>query len=133
MMKPSPSRGTRNAHEKEQLLQRHASVEPSGVARWRAAEDRLYPLIVVDPDLYEGAVMLVHEVAQVLSRECGSVAELTNVEAARVLALCPSTSLTAGSGFDPGTAFDAARAHRFRELAASEPDAALEERQGGRS
>lgn len=132
-MKPSPSRGSKVVDEKEQFRQLHAGVEPFGVARWRAAEARLYPLIMVDADVYEAAVTLVHEVAQVLSRECGSIAELTRVEAARVLAQCPSTALTASSGFDPGTAFDAARAHRFRELAASEPDAALETRQGGRS
>jgi len=133
MLKPSPSVGNKIADENEQLFQEHPGVEPFGVARWRAAEGRLYPLIMVDADAYEAAVTLVHEVARVLRRECGSVAELTHVEAADVLAQCPSTALTANSGFDPGTAFDAARAHRFRELAAREPDAVAESPQGGRS
>ncbi|MBC9822899.1 hypothetical protein [Terrabacter sp. MAHUQ-38] len=131
MMKPNPSRGTKVADENQQLLQGQARDEPVAVTRWRAAERRLYPLIMVDADLYKTAVTLVHEAAQVLSRECGTVAELTHVDAAGVLAQCPSTALATSSGFDPGTALDAARAHRFRDLAAREPDAGPEPRQGG--
>ena len=132
MMKPSPSMGIKIADENEQLFDGPGRVEPFGVARWRAAEGRLYPLVMVDPDLYEAAVSLVREAAQVLRRECGTVVELTDVDAAGVLAQCPAAARMASSGFDPRTAFDAACAGRFRELAGSEPEAGFEARQGGR-
>ena len=106
-------------------------TEPSSAAQWRAAEGRLYPLILVDSGLYEAAVMLVGEAADVLRRQCGTIAELIRADAARVLAKCPSTPLMTALGFDPNTAFEAACACRWRELAANQPDAALDASQGG--
>jgi hypothetical protein len=132
MMKPNPSMGIKIVDENEQFFRGPGRVEPFGVARWRAAEGRLYPLIMVDLDLYEAAVSLVREAAQVLRRECGTVAELTYVDAAGVLAQCPSAAGMASAGFDPRTAFDAACAGRFRELAGSGPEAGFAAREGGR-
>jgi hypothetical protein len=96
--------------------------QPLAAARWTTAEDRLYPLIVVDPDLYEAAVSLVCEALDVLRARCGTVAELCAAEASVVLSQCPATSTIGALGFDPLIAFDAACAYRWRDLTADRPD-----------
>lgn len=126
MTKPSPSLGTEIADEIAR-----SRAEPPGAARWKAAEGRLYPLIMVDPAVYETALTLVREVADVLRGQCGTVGELAGADAGAVLARCPSTPVLSALGFDPGTAFDAACACRWRELTADETDAELETRQDG--
>ena len=88
-------------------------------APWRAAEMRLYPLVTADPEVYEAAVTLVREALEVLRSRCGSVAELTLVSASEVVDHCPSAHTAAALGVDPGTALDAARAVRWRELTAA--------------
>ena len=131
MTKPSPALGVEIADESAQLRRPCAGAEPPAAARWKAAEDRLYPLIVVDPSLYETAVTLVREAADVLRRQCGTVTELVDVDAVAVLAGCPSASVMSAFGFDPGTAFDAACASRWRELTAERTDAGLEASEDG--
>jgi len=84
--------------------------------RWRAAESHLYPLIVSDPDLYELAVTLVVEAREVLRSRCSTVAALIASDPAAVLAECPAAQAVRDGGFDPVTAFDAARAQLLREL-----------------
>ncbi|HEX3286234.1 MAG TPA: hypothetical protein VHT50_16700 [Mycobacterium sp.] len=88
--------------------------------RWQAAEARLYPLIMVDPAQYEAAVTLVGEASGVLRAHCGTFADLNDADVTGILAQCPSAEVVAASGFDPGVALDAARAHRWRELAAKQ-------------
>ena len=83
---------------------------------WRAAETRLYPLVVADPELYEAAVTLVREAAEVLRARCRSVADLAGRDPSDVLDRCPSAQTATASGVDPGTAVDAARACVWREL-----------------
>lgn len=90
--------------------------EPAVVARWRAAESHVYPLVMSDPDLYELVVGLVVEARDVLREECATVSMLVASDAAVVLARCPSQKVVHSRGFDPVAAFDAARAQRFREL-----------------
>lgn len=99
---------------------------PSDAGRWSAAEDRLYPLVMVDPDLYEAAVTLVCQALDVLRSQCGTVAELTSADPAVVLRRCPAASAVAALGLDPGVVFDAACAYRSRDLAAgrAEPESA---------
>lgn len=92
------------------------------VRRWQAAESRVYPLITVDSALYEAAVALVCEVADVLRERCHDVASLSSADAGEVLARCPSASTVTGLGLDTGTAFDAACAHRWRELTTRQSD-----------
>lgn len=84
--------------------------------RWRAAESHLYPLIVSDPDLYELAVTLVVEAREVLRSRCSTVAALIASDPTAVLAECPAAQAVRDGGFDPVTAFDAARAQLLREL-----------------
>src|SRR6478672_8214076 len=80
------------------------SAEVQAAAQWRAAEGRLYPLITVDPALYEAAVTLVCEAADVLRWRCCTVRELVDVDAHAVLSKCPSASVMIALGFDPATA-----------------------------
>lgn len=119
MTKPSPLLGFETADESRRP---RAAAAPPAAARWKAAEDRLYPLVMVDPVLYEAALTLVGEVAEVLRRQCGTVAELVGADAAAVLAGCPSAPVLSALGLDPGVAFDAACAGHWRELAAARTD-----------
>jgi len=84
--------------------------------RWRAAEAKLYPLVVADPDLYTLVVGLVVEARELLRAECATVSALLDASAAGVLARCESAPKVQGEGFDPRIAFDAARVARLREL-----------------
>lgn len=88
--------------------------------RWQAAESRLYPLVMADPELYQLAVGLVAEVCEVLRRHCSTVTALHECDAAGVLSDCASATAVRDQGFDPAIAFDAARAQVLRELRADE-------------
>ncbi len=96
---------------------------PSGVpaellSTWSSAEERLYPVIMVRPDLYQRAVELVRKVADELG-SCGDLPALVTawpdaadiVYRASALALLPladlDVNLLAGAGFSM----------RYRELA----------------
>ncbi|MGH8861835.1 MAG: hypothetical protein ACRDVG_11500 [Jatrophihabitantaceae bacterium] len=111
--------GIEIAGESERMF--HGQAAPPAADRWRAAEGRLYPLITVDPALYEAAITLVCEAADVLRSKCGTPTELVHVDAIDVLSQCPSAPLMSALGFDPGTAFDAACAYRWRELRMGQP------------
>lgn len=91
-------------------------AELASVAHWRAAESHVYPLIMSDPDLYEMVVRLIVEARDILRVECATVADLVNSQAAPVLARCALEPAVAAEGFITSSAFDAARAQRFREL-----------------
>jgi hypothetical protein len=124
---PGRPLGNRITAENLRLPRSRADAEdPPYAARWNAAEDRLYPLVMVDPDLYEAAVTLVCQALDVLRSQCGTVAELTNADPAEVLRQCPAASTVAALGLDPGVVFDAACAYRSRDLAAgrAEPESA---------
>jgi hypothetical protein len=90
--------------------------EAVAVRKWRTAEGHLYPLVTVDPALYEDAVTLVSEAAGILRSRCADVTELIDVDPGEVLHRCPSAPAWTRRGLDPATAFDAARAVRWREL-----------------
>jgi hypothetical protein len=132
MTRSNPPVGIQIGDEFEQLSRPSPGPQSGVAARWIAAEGRLYPLIVVDPTGYEAAVTLVCEAADVLRSQCGTVTELVAADAATVLARCPSAALLSTLGFDPGTVFDAARAHRWRELTGRRSDAEPEADRGGR-
>lgn len=89
------------------------------LARWRQAEDRLYPLAAVDPESYLHAVGLVGVVADELRQRCATPGELLAADAA------PAELLSAIYGdelpalaLDPAMAVDAACALRAGELLA---------------
>jgi hypothetical protein len=60
-----------------------ADVPAALLAEWRAAEDRLYPMIMVIPESYERVVRLVGETTVELQLACGDLASLVD-EAPRV-------------------------------------------------
>lgn len=97
-----------------------ADIE-AATRRWRAAESRLYPLIMADPDSYELAVTLVAEVHEALRRHCATVDALIACDPSGILPDCPSTPAARQRGLDPAVAFDAARVQRLREFTAGLP------------
>jgi hypothetical protein len=97
--------------------------QPPEAARWSAAEDRLYPLVMADPDLYQAAVTLVREVLDVLRSQCATVAELSSIDPAEVLRQCPTASALPPLDLDLGVVLDSARAYRWRDLVADQIDA----------
>ena len=99
------------------------------MARFTAAEARLYPMVVSDPAGYELATSLVGLVVDELRRDCADVA---TVLARRDELIGRVPRLAAEAGLDPGglpadAVVDAASALRWRELRATardgEPDA----------
>src|ERR1700737_1165752 len=60
--------------------ERPRTVPPELLAAWRTAEERLYPVVMVRPDLYQQVVGLVGHAADELRRSCPDVGSL--VEAA---------------------------------------------------
>ncbi|SNS70903.1 hypothetical protein SAMN05421812_101502 [Asanoa hainanensis] len=86
--------------------------------RLRAAEDRLYPLAMVDTDLYERAVRLVGRLAGRLAETCTNLDELAAAEAS-VRGWLDDGDVTGGvpvAGLDPDMVVSAALAARFRAL-----------------
>ncbi len=103
------------------------------LSTWSSAEERLYPVIMVRPDLYQRAVELVRKVADELG-SCGDLPALVAawpdasdiVYRASSLALLPladlDINLVAGAGFSMRyreLAGPAARAERLARLAAA--------------
>jgi hypothetical protein len=116
MMTWSPAPGIEIADASEQTRPPGDGLEMLAVRGWRAAEGRLYPLITVDAGMYEEAVTLVREAADVLRACCADVTALIDADPRDVLARCPSASAWMERGLSPATVFDAARAVRWREL-----------------
>jgi hypothetical protein len=102
---------------------------PSDVLReWQSAEERLYPVVMVRPDLYERSVQLVRAVADELAT-CPDLAALM-VAWAEAAGSVYRAATDAGldlSGLDAGLVAGAAFSLRYRELAWP---AAREERAG---
>jgi hypothetical protein len=71
------------------------------------------------------------EARDVLRSECDTVSALAEIEAATVLARCPSAPATTARGIAPDTVVDAARAHRWRELAGLQPAGGRADPTGG--
>jgi hypothetical protein len=113
----SPVPGIETADAGESSRPPGDSREMLAVRNWQAAEGRLYPLITVDPVLYEEAVTLVREAADVLRSRCADVTDLIGVDPREILAACPAARGRTEHILDPVTAVDAARALRWRELA----------------
>jgi hypothetical protein len=107
--------------------ERPRTVPPELLAAWRTAEERLYPVVMVRPDLYQQVVGLVGRVAHELRRSCPDVGTL--VEAAPHL-VAAVRRIASGDGqslaeLDLPMIAAAACCFRYRELAA---DAARDQR-----
>jgi len=86
---------------------------------WRAAEERLYPVVMVRPDLYERAVRMVRVVADELAG-CRDLAALAGAwgGAAEVVNRAAGEAGLDLEGLDAGLIAGAAFSVRYRELAA---------------
>jgi hypothetical protein len=82
--------------------------------RLRAAEDKLYPIAMVDAERYQRAVTLVGLLARRLATECASLDELAAAES-RVRGWLIDTDVSV-AGIDADLVVESAMSHRFREL-----------------
>lgn len=91
-------------------------VEAQASARWRAAEDRLYPIAMSDPDGYRSGLDAVHALVEELRRTASTFGDLIAAEAAPapLLAVLP-----AGAVLPPDLLVQAACGVRGRELASA--------------
>lgn len=99
------------------------------VERWRAAESRLYPIVLVDPPQYELYLTLVRAIADDL-KDRSSVEQLADAYAERsqLLAAAIDRLSVAGTSIDEELALDAAFQARYRELQAERQQAEAEQR-----
>lgn len=93
-------------------------VPPQLLSDWKAAEERLYPVVMVRPDLYERAVRMVRVVADELAG-CLDLAALVRAwgTAAEVVHRGASGAGLDLEGLDAGLIAGAAFSMRYRELA----------------
>lgn len=90
--------------------------------RLRAAEDRLFPLAMIDADRYQRALRLVGALHRRLSQTCASIDELAAAtEQARVwLPVVAADEDVSLDGLDGDLVADAAMSQRLRELLAEQ-------------
>jgi hypothetical protein len=98
----------------------HTRIPPDVEARFTAAEARLYPLVMVDPDAYERAVTLTGMLLEDLRSTCADVDAVLRRRTALLPLLTEPTDQTRPclAGLNPETLVDAASALRCRELQA---------------
>ncbi|MGH8822878.1 MAG: hypothetical protein ACRDVN_00160 [Jiangellaceae bacterium] len=95
-------------------------IPPDAVARFTAAEARLYPLVIVDPEAYERAVTLTGLLLTDMRSTCPDVDAVLRRREALLRLLTEPTDEARPSivGLNPETLVDAASALRCRELQA---------------
>ena len=92
-------------------------IPPEALARFTAAEARLYPLALVDPGGYERAVSLTGRLLTELRATCPDIDAVLRRRGALVDDVTAQTAGTAElAGLPPETPVDAASAVRCREL-----------------
>jgi hypothetical protein len=109
------------------MVQPVGDVPVEAMARFTAAEARLYPMVMTDPAGYRLATTLVGLVANQLRRECADIPEVLagrDALISRVPQLASDAGLSVG-GLPLDVVVDAASALRCRELQAQ-----AEERSG---
>jgi hypothetical protein len=98
---------------------RHGRAIPrEALVRFTAAEGRLYPLAMVDPEAYERGVTLTGMLLKDLRSTCPDIdAVLDRRETLlQLLTETPEENSPSAGGFSPETLVDAASALRCREL-----------------
>ena len=125
MPSPPPHIGPGDAPSPARIPAEHADL----ARRLRTAEDRLYPIAMVDADRYERAVRLVGLLARELARTCASLDELALAQpfAREQLAAVARAEAIPLEGLDGELVVEAAMSQRFRALL-SEQAAELRER-----
>ncbi|HZO67562.1 MAG TPA: hypothetical protein VFB74_21405 [Kribbellaceae bacterium] len=84
--------------------------------RWRAAEERLYPLALADSDAYMDAVEAVGRVLTELRRSCASNADLMRAETDHALLAVVGSGSRSPTPPEPAIVIAAACALRSAEL-----------------
>lgn len=96
---------------------RHDEIPDDVLQRWRAAEEQLYPVVMVRPDLYERSIELVRSLADELRAATTPAALLeAYARAGEFAALVIRRESLAVEGVDLGLATAAAFNLRYREL-----------------
>ena len=95
------------------------SVPPQLLSDWKSAEERLYPVVMVRPDLYERSIRMVRATADELAG-CLDVEALVNAwgGAAEIVHRAATAAGFDLEGLDAGLIAGAAFSMRYRELAA---------------
>jgi hypothetical protein len=95
------------------------TVPPRMLGEWRSAEDRLYPVVMLRPDLYERSVELVRKVADELAATCPDIDALVAAwpEATDVVYRVSSLALMPLGDLDVSLVAGAAFSLRYREMA----------------
>jgi len=93
-------------------------VPPQLLSDWKAAEERLYPVVMVRPDLYERSIRLVRVVADELARclDLPALVEAWGMAAELVHRAAEESGLDL-EGLDAGLVAGAAFSLRYREMA----------------
>lgn len=94
-------------------------VPPDVLNAWRSGEEKLYPVVMTRPDLYERSIRVVRQVADELG-SCRDVAALVGSwpQAAEIVARAAAVALMSLDGLDVGLVAAASFSLRYRELAA---------------
>ncbi len=93
-------------------------AETLTLARWRAAEERIYPFILVDPELYQRSVAVVAEICAAVGARGLSRSELLGLDTVEVTTsvltdpavFAQTTELTTTAGLAPTVFVEAALA-----------------------
>ena len=93
-------------------------IPPKLLSDWKAAEERLYPVVMVRPDLYERSVRMVRAVTDELAG-CGDLAALVEAweSAAEIVHRAATDAGLDLEGLDAGLLAGAGFSMRYRELA----------------
>jgi hypothetical protein len=99
---------------------RRATRETITLARWRDAEAKIYPLVMVEPALYEAAVAAVAHACDQLRSRYSARRDLLAVDVdaltIELAEVSEDFSRLAGVGIGFRLVCEAALAHRFMEL-----------------
>lgn len=95
------------------------TVPPQVLAEWRSAEERLYPVVMLRPDLYQRSIELVRRVADELAANCPDVDALVAAwpEATDLVYRVSSLALLPLGDLDVSLVAGAAFCLRYREVA----------------
>ena len=96
------------------------NVPPQLLSDWKSAEERLYPVVMVRPDLYERSIRMVRATADELAG-CLDVGALVNAwgGAAEIVHRAAAEAGFDLEGLDAGLIAGAAFSMKYRELAAA--------------
>lgn len=95
------------------------TVPPQVLGEWRSAEERLYPVVMLRPDLYQRSIELVRKVADELAATCPDIDAMVAAwtEATDLVYRVSSLALLPLGDLDVSLVAGAAFSLRYREVA----------------